>query len=269
MDFNFYKPKKLKGISSLIWEVKADDPRKWIFLPEFNFDLAFNLGNPWLIQSDYYKNKPFNPTENFCFVAGLHTKPLTVEFMDCHLFGIRLNTIAASLLFGIHCKELKNWSIVGEVVFQEKYNYIQDAVSKIPDFRKRAIWLEDFILSSITDESDLGLAMKISSLLDDISLKKLDGKFSKIEDYTGYSRMHTLRIFQKWLGTSPSEALAFKRFQTALNQIHQSSDNLTQIGLNCGYYDQAHFIREFKRFAQMSPKAYANQKSDIVGQFSP
>ncbi|MEZ4920571.1 MAG: AraC family transcriptional regulator [Saprospiraceae bacterium] len=97
----------------------------------------------------------------------------------------------------------------------------------------------------------------------------MQGKFSKIEDYTGYSRMHTLRIFQKWLGTSPSEALAFKRFESALNQIHFSSESLTQIGLNCGYYDQAHFIHGFKRFAQMTPKEYSNQKSDMVGQFSP
>ncbi|MBK7873753.1 MAG: helix-turn-helix transcriptional regulator [Saprospiraceae bacterium] len=176
------------------------------------------------------------------------------------------NTIAAHLLFGIHCKDLKNWSIEGDIVFQDKYNFIQD-VSNISDFHKRAVWLEEFILSSLSCVPDLSLAMKITTLLDEISLKKLQGKFSKIEDYTGYSRMHTLRIFQKWLGTSPSEALAFKRFEAALNQIHYSSDNLTQIGLNCGYYDQAHFIRGFKRFAQMTPKEYLNQKSEIVGQF--
>lgn len=268
MEFNFYLPKKLKGVAPLIWELKTDHPKKWIFLPEFNIDLAFNLSNPWVIHSDYYRNRSFNPTGNFCFLAGLHTKPLTVEFMHCHLFGIRLNTIAAHLLFGIHCKELKNWSIEGNIIFQDKYNYIQDTVSSMPGFHQRAVWLEEFILSSISDEPDLRLAMKIATVLDDISLKKLQGKFSKIEDYTGYSRMHTLRIFQKWLGTSPSEALAFRRFEAALNQIHQSTDNLTQIGLSCGYYDQAHFIRGFQRFAQMTPKAYVKQKSEMVGQFA-
>ncbi len=269
MEFNFYIPKKLKGISPLIWELKTDSPKKWIFLPEFNIDLAFNLNEPWVIQSDYYKNRSFNPTNNFCFLAGLHTKPLSVEFTNCHLFGIRLNTIAANLLFGIHCKDLKNWSVEGNIIFQDKYHFIQDAVSGISDFRERAVWLEEFILSSISYAPDLSLAMKITTLLDEISLKKLQGKFRKIEDFTGYSRMHTLRIFQKWLGISPSEALAFRRFEAALHQIHHSSDNLTQIGLNCGYYDQAHFIHGFRQFAQMTPKAYAKQKSEMVGQFSP
>jgi AraC-like DNA-binding protein len=269
MKFNFYIPEKLKGISPLIWEVTTDQHSNWMFLPEFNIDLAFNLGTPWTIQSNYYKNRSFNPTENFCFLAGLHTKPLAVEFNQCHLFGIRLNTIAANLLFGIQCKDLKNWSVEGNVIFRGKYNYIEDSIRSISDFQTRARWLESFILSSITDEPDLSLAMKITSVLDEITITKLQGKFSKIEDYTGYSRMHTLRIFQKWLGTSPSEALAFKRFESALNQIHFSSENLTQIGLNCGYYDQAHFIHGFKRFAQMTPKEYSNQKSDMVGQFSP
>jgi AraC-like DNA-binding protein len=113
------------------------------------------------------------------------------------------------------------------------------------------------------------MAMKISTLVDEISLNKLQGKFKKVEDYTGYSRMHTLRIFEKWLGTSPSEALAFRRFEHSLQQIHHSSDNLTQIALNCGFYDQSHFIRVFKQFAQMTPRQYLLQKSEMVGQFAP
>jgi len=252
----------------LIWEVKTTTPQKWMFLPEFNIDLAFNLDKPWVIHSEYYKNRTFNPTENFCFLSGLHTKPLVVEYTHCHLFGIRLNTIASNLLFGIHSKDLKYWSVEGNLLFKKSYNFIQDSVRGISDFHARAIWLEECILSSISCVSDLSLAMKLSTLLDDISTNKLQGKFKKIEDYTGYSRMHTIRIFQKWFGTSPSEALALKRFQAVLNQMHHSTDNLTHIGLNCGFYDQAHYIRDFKRFAEMTPKEYLNKKSEMVGQLS-
>lgn len=269
MDFNFYIPKKLKGIASLIWELRTDIPQNWVFLPEHNIDLAFNLSLPWHIHSDYYKSRSFNPTKEFCFLAGLHTKPLTVAFTHCHVFGIRLNTIAASLLFGLPCKELKNWAVEGNLLFKDKMNYMQDKVCSMPDFNQRAVWLEEFIYSCISYTPDLSLAMKISSVVDDISMNKLEGKFKKVEDYTGYSRMHTLRIFKKWLGTSPSEALAFRRFEHSLQEIHNSSESLTQIGLNCGFYDQAHFIRVFKQFAQMTPSQYLSQKSDMVGQFAP
>ena len=122
MEYKSYIPTKLTGVSPVIWEQKTDSPKKWKMLPEFNIDLIFNLGTPWTVNSEFYKNKSYNPTENFCFLSGLHTKPLYVEFPECHMFGIRLNTLSASLLFGVQCKELKNWSIEGDSVLGDQLN---------------------------------------------------------------------------------------------------------------------------------------------------
>lgn len=138
----------------------------------------------------------------------------------------------------------------------------------LPGFYARAIWLEEFICSLLTHHSDFRMAIIISSLLDEPCTKKSSGRPFRIEDFTGYSRMHTLRIFQKWFGIAPTEAFAFRRFEKALQQIHCTSDSLTQIGLNCGFYDQAHFIRGFKHFAEMTPKQYAKHKGEAIGQFS-
>jgi AraC-like DNA-binding protein len=231
--------------------------------------LTNNFGyQAWTLHTEAYKSNSYNPTENFCFVSGLHTKPHYVEFPLCHMFGIRLNTIAASLLFRVPCKELKNWSLDGDWVFRSNYTFIWDKVRSLQDFNARAVWLEEFIYSLISDTADLELAMKISMVLDEICGKKAAGKAFRVEDLTGYSRMHTLRIFHKWFGLSPSEALSFRRFENALAQIHHTSDSLTQIGLNCGFYDQAHFIRVFRQFAEMTPRQYARDKTEIIGQLS-
>ncbi len=70
-------------------------------LPEFNIDLIFNLDNhAWTLHTAAYTGSSHNPTNNYCFLSGLHTKPHYVEFPHCHMFGIRLNTMAATLLFG-------------------------------------------------------------------------------------------------------------------------------------------------------------------------
>jgi AraC-like DNA-binding protein len=268
MEYNFYIPSKLEGISPLIWEQRTDTPTKYLMLPEFNIDLVFNLDSPWTIHSDYYRDNTYNPTENFCFLSGLHTKPLFVEFQSAHLFGIRLNTTAASLLFGVDCHELKNWAVDGDNLFGNKMHFIQDEVQRLPGFSARAHWLEAFICSLLSNDADLGMAMKISILLDNLSNKKFAGKHTSIENYTGYSRMHTLRIFQKWFGIAPGEALSFRRFEKALNLIHSTDDNFTQIGLSCGYYDQSHFIREFKKFTEFTPMQYAKLKTEKVAHFS-
>lgn len=268
MKYNFYIPKKLSGISNIIWEQKTTQHHKWRFLPEFNIDLIFNLGEPWNVHSDFYKERSFNPTAHFCFLSGLHIRPLYVEFTHCHMFGIQLNTLAASMIFDVPCSELRNWAIEGDVIFQQKLNYIQDHIQALPDFHARAVWLENFVYSLVSPDSDSALVFKISSVLDKLYTGKHDNiKAPRIEDLTGYSRMHTSRLFYKWFGTSPSEAVAFKRFVSALDQIHAAdSSSLSQIALDSGYYDQPHFTRVFKQFAEMTPREYLRQKTDMRGQ---
>lgn len=268
MEAHYYIPEKLAGIALVIWEQKYDHSLKWKMLPEFNIDLIFNLGNPWTVHSRMYKERSFNPTAHFCFLSGLHTKPIYVEFPSCHMFGIRLYTSAANLLFGLPCNELKNWAIEGDILFQNKMNYIQDHICRIPDFQSRAIWLENFIYSSISGHHGYPMIKKISSILDKACQFNQKDKHVRIEDLTGYSRMHTYRLFQKWFGTSPSEALSLKRFVCALNRMHESTENLTHVGLSSGFYDQSHFIHVFRQFAEMTPKEYMKQKTDLVGQLS-
>ena len=37
------------------------------------------------------------------------------------------------------------------------------------------------------------------------------------------------------------------------------------IAAECGYYDQAHFIKEFHNFAGLNPSAYLTQRGDYLG----
>jgi AraC-like DNA-binding protein len=42
-----------------------------------------------------------------------------------------------------------------------------------------------------------------------------------------------------------------------LRTIHQRKDvDWVEIALECGYYDQAHFIHEFRTFSGLTPSAY-------------
>jgi len=48
-----------------------------------------------------------------------------------------------------------------------------------------------------------------------------------------------------------------RRFQQALTTVHGTKQvDWTQVALDCGYYDQAHFIHDFQSFSGMTPSAY-------------
>jgi len=76
--------------------------------------------------------------------------------------------------------------------------------------------------------------------------------------YSTNMSMRTMeRKFTEQVGVPPKLFARFKRFHHALHLMNRST-LLTwpQIAGNCGYYDQAHFIKEFNAFACQPPSAY-------------
>lgn len=233
-------------------------------LPDGHLDLIFRFDDkPWKVFSETYNSKSYNPTENFCFLSGLHTKPINVSFAETHVIGVRLHAIAVQLVFGFPSVDVVDWSVNGEDILSGKLGMVEDRLRTLPDFISRALWLEDFVLSLVCDDQDYKSVLKISTLLDTATT---NGQPCDIYSYTGYSRMHTHRIFKKWFGLPPAQAIALKRFVHTLDQMHLDNSSLTQLAYTNGYYDQSHFIHVFKEYAGMTPGNYLKNKTDIVGQ---
>lgn len=70
----------------------------------------------------------------------------------------------------------------------------------------------------------------------------------------GISQRHLSRQFQQFVGLSPREYLRVARFIYSLEKLKRSSQaSLTQVAYESGYYDQAHFIRDYKLYAGFTP----------------
>jgi AraC-like DNA-binding protein len=64
-------------------------------------------------------------------------------------------------------------------------------------------------------------------------------------------------VFESVVGLTPKRFARVRRFQRVLRQMRQGADvRWTDVALACGYYDQAHFIREFEAFAGLNPSRY-------------
>lgn len=77
-----------------------------------------------------------------------------------------------------------------------------------------------------------------------------------LQTNTNYSTLN--RAFQKILGLSTKKFERLIKFRRAYHILINAPDRLTNIGIDTGYFDQSHFIKEFKFFMNMSPKEYLN-----------
>ena len=99
---------------------------------------------------------------------------------------------------------------------------------------------------------------KILACPNQISIKEISEK-------VGYSQKHIIKIFKENVGVTPKTFLKIIRFQNAIQQIEkQHLVDWSSIAFDCGFYDQSHFIADFKVFSGFTPTEYQKQKGETL-----
>ena len=84
---------------------------------------------------------------------------------------------------------------------------------------------------------------------------------SDVVGMTGLSPKRFLAIFREQVGLTPKVYCRIRRFQEVLRLIHSGrSLEWADVALSCGYFDQAHFVHDFRAFSGITPTAYAAHK---------
>lgn len=132
----------------------------------------------------------------------------------------------------------------------------------------RAKWLEAHLVSKVKESPALNVALGILNLTKKLSQNNFTYPVKKVDAFLGYSKTQSNRIFNEWLGLSTLKYQRMMQFTQSIHHIHSSeaSESLTDLGLRLGYYDQAHFIRSFKEFAEITPGQYKKIMTRIPGQ---
>ena len=83
-----------------------------------------------------------------------------------------------------------------------------------------------------------------------------------VTDTIGLSPKRFIERFKIEVGMTPKRYCRIRRFQRALALANRSRDvDWTRVALNCGYFDQAHFIHDFRSFAGLTPTGYQARRT--------
>jgi len=76
----------------------------------------------------------------------------------------------------------------------------------------------------------------------------------RIVGATGYTERHLSDTFRRHVGISMKLFSRIVRFQQCLTEIQRSGvQHLKAVAQNFGYFDQAHFVHEFREFSLTTP----------------
>lgn len=202
--------------------------------------------------------------ESNLIVIGQMTNPTIVETLgDTGSIGIEFYPWIFRL-FNFPLSEMTNSYFSGDEIFGPTGNRLQSQIEDIPLVEGKITLIEDFLIQRLYSSSRQDTTMEYA-------LRKIVSRHGllTIRDlYTdlGYSKRHFDRKFKSYAGISPKELATIRRFHTVyergwqvdLKHIHE---------LNEFYYDQAHFVKEFRKFTGTSPTIYFRQSGRFAKVF--
>ena len=170
---------------------------------------------------------------------------------EIRFISLCFQTGAAYRFFPVAMQEVSDSSIGISDIWGGVASDLEEQIAGEASEAGKVRLVQDFLLQQLQRNSHGGQIQHILDLVD-----RMKGQIS-VKDMarnTGNSERQLNRYFIRYVGISPKEYASMKRFIHSLKNLKDyPSDNLTGIAYKSGYYDQAHFIHEYRMFAGLTP----------------
>lgn len=202
------------------------------------------------------------------FVFGQITS--FIEISPTGITGIvaaRFNPYGLLPFLTIPVTELENKAVNIEDLFGKKGKRLEKEILAASGNPQRIKLIENFLLSLLSDPQVINAITR--SCVEVILQSRGQLKVIELADKTNISRRKMERKFISVIGMSPKQLSRVVRLQSAFKMLEQNKfTSLTSLALENGYYDQAHFIKDFKEFTGLSPKFFFGKNLKLATLFA-
>jgi AraC-like DNA-binding protein len=253
----------LKKYIKFFWELHIEYTQlNHKIIPQRNINLRFNLNN-----TPHYSSS--NGKEHLLediYFSGLHD-----HYRNTHLkldgkadvLGVCFFPEGFYPFLKIPVSEFKNQLLGAREIGFKLANIISERLKEAPDITSRLNILENELalllcngnntpenfrqIFNALKQSDNPLQLSEFCQRNNIGIRKLE------------------RMYNKYVGVSANTYSTLNRFHKSLNQLlYTDYSKLSDLAFDNGYFDQMHFIKEFKRFAGNTPKSFVQQNDSIL-----
>lgn len=222
-----------------------------------NFSLPlFANGKPTLLFQNTLGT--INNAKNYLTLFGQTVLPEKITFSDNFtLIAYFFKPFSLKALFGFSAQEFTDNPINLNLVDYKVASELQEKLLNALSIQAMLSILDGFIFGLINK-------IQISNKLIDYATKLIAENpskqiLAKAQNEIFVTERTFQRMFKKEVGISPDQYRRIAQFNSAFQQLNTGLfKQLTDIVFNNGYADQSHFIRTFKEFTNLTPKAYLN-----------
>ena len=255
--FRFYKPcKELQPYVRYYWVFKSNQPLNTLTFPIGCPQIIFHKQTPLYIPELGISQSEFTVSGQVNFHSHLYANG-NVEMIVVVFQPFTLKAFLNLPISLLHNQEVSGYDLENK--------HLKRLAAQVLDCENTSLCIsviEQWLLSQIADVLTLKTEYNIKRIAAAIQQLFAMPTIPVIElaSIACVSKKQFERLFKELVGTNPKEYARIVRFQKSLKLLQHYSDgaNQAQLAYQCGYADQSHFIREFRRFSGYTPLSLLN-----------
>ncbi len=257
MDYQTFKPhSNLEALVKCYWTLEVPeqkDVQRQLILPDGCVDMCFTLGN---------EIKRYTSNEDYLIqprqmLLGQITEQFYIKPTGyVNTFAVRFFPYGFANFIDIPLNELANKETPLNKLFgEEKSDNLSLEIIQAKNTTERINIIESFLFNKLNDKTTIDNIVK--STIQTMYLTKGRKSLKSIFKDDLAKRRQFERHFSKQIGLSPKQLSKVIRLQATLQMLlNNTADSLTAIAYENEYFDQAHFIKDFKEFTGIKPKDF-------------
>lgn len=239
--------------------------KKERLLPDGSMELVINLNED---QSRVYDR---HNTENFqtlrgSLVAGVHSEFFVIDTAEQNaVVGVHFKPGGAFPFLGLPASELHNALVSLEDLWGAQAEVLRERLLEAGTPQAMFRILEDTLLARAARRLDrhpaVAFALKEFGTLS--ARLPQTRTISEVTAQLGLSAKRFIQVFGDEVGLTPKLFCRVRRFQKVVHLIAKGQPvEWAQVAVDCGYFDQAHFIHNFRAFSGINPTTYLAQRTE-------
>jgi AraC-like DNA-binding protein len=258
LSYRYKPPPPLDRFVEVIWVMESGPAphSKERLLPDGSVELVFDLGSG---RFPIFTNDALTRRELFrdSVVCGPHSQPFGIDTSTgTNVAGVHFKPGGAYPFLKLPFGELHNQHVGLETFWgRAAASRVREQLLEAPTPKSKAQILERQLLTIAAGQPERNPAVAFA--LTRFHATPETQKVSSVTDEIGISPRHFIDIFRNEVGLTPKLFCRIRRFQQALRQISSGIRiHWPNVALEAGYFDQAHFIHDFRAFSNINPSAY-------------
>ena len=237
----------LAKFAEYLWASQGAPPHaKERVVPTGTLELAFTLVED---HGRIYDTPGRGRVFSGAFVSGAYRRPFTFETREnASVVGVHLRPGHAGVILGVPPGELTDQHVDLEALWGRRARELRERLCAATTMHQRFAILEAALAARL-DERQVHPA--VTYALD--ALAQPDARVRNIAKSVGLSQRRLIELFTTAVGITPKRFGRIRRFQRAMALARRAGFDWTRVAHECGYYDQAHLIRDCRELADVTP----------------